>query len=609
MKNGLSSHSKILIIMEIAIVLTLLVVAVILLSIETISPDFIALGLLVVLVSAHILTVEEAFKGFGSEFIVMLAAVFIVGEALQQNGMIDLAAARIGRVQSIPLWALIGFIMICAAGLSAFMNNTTVSAVLLAPIVSMAKRLRVSPSKLLMPMAFAALMGGTCTLIGTSTNIAGNAYLVKQGFPSMTMFELLPLGLPLTLIGILFMAFGHRFIPARAAIAADTGFTERYEMRKYLSRVRVKESSPMVGRSIFDLDLGKIEIRILKILRENRDIFPDSNTTVKANDILVIEVEQADLSQLRQEKGVELASGSVGDADLQGNSVRLVELSIPSSSDLVNQTLVEADFRKKYHIGVLAIHRKDESITEDLAQIKLKAGDVLLGQGRVEDVALLQNSNDLILLQEIADSKPFNMRNGLITLGLFFSAILLGSIEIGGKPILPLGISFLGAALLCIATGCITPENAYGSIDRRLLFLIAGMTAFGIAMSNTGADKFLAKLVVDYLSPFGVTTVLAGFMLLTVILTQPMSNAAAAMVVLPVAMQTAKALSVNERTFAIAVIVSASVSMITPFEPCCIIVCGAGQYKVRDFMKVGGVLTLVFLGVMLVMIPMIWQLK
>ncbi len=424
-------------IMEIALVLTLLVVAVILLSIETISPDFIALGLLVVLVSAHILTMEEAFKGFGSEFIIMLAAVFIVGEALQQNGMIDLAASRIGRVQSIPLWALIGFIMICAAGLSAFMNNTTVSAVLLAPVVSMAKRLRVSPSKLLMPMAFAALMGGTCTLIGTSTNIAGNAYLVKQGFPSMTMFELLPLGLPLTLIGILFMAIFNRWIPARAAIAADTGFTERYEMRKYLSRVRVKESSPMVGRSIFDLDLGKIDIRILKILRENRDIFPDSNSTVKADDILVIEVEQGDLNQLRREKGVELASGAVGDADLQGNAVRLVELSIPSSSDLVHRSLIESEFRKKYHIGVLAIHRQDESITEDLAQTPLKAGDVLLGQGRVEDVALLQNSNDLILLQEIKNEESFNMRNGLITLVLFFSAILLGSVEIGGKPILP----------------------------------------------------------------------------------------------------------------------------------------------------------------------------
>ena len=594
--------------MGIALVLGLLVVAIILLSIETISPDFIALGLLIVLVSTKILTFDEAFKGFGSEFIIMLAAVFIVGEALQQNGMVDLAAKRISRIQNIPTWALIGTIMASAAGLSAFMNNTTVSAVLLAPVVSIAKRVGISPSKLLMPMAFAALMGGTCTLIGTSTNIAGNAYLVKKGFDSMTMFELLPIGLPLTVIGIIVMALGHRLIPARAAIASETGFTERYEIRKYLSRVRVLAQSPLVGQYIFNLNLGQNEMRILKIIRQNRDIFPDANTILQSEDLLVIEGVQEDISALRREQGLELASGTVSDADLQDNSVRLVELLIEPTSALINRTLIEAEFRKKYHITILAIHRKNENITDDIAQTHLHTGDVLLGQGRIEDVALLQNSNDLIVLQEISENKPFNMRKGLITLFLFFSAILLGSLEIGGKPILPLGISFLGAALLSIATGCITPENAYSAIDRRLLILIAGMTAFGIAMSNTGADKFLAQLVVDYLSPFGTLTVLAGFMVLTIILTQPMSNAAAAMVVLPVALETAKALQVNERTFAIAVILSASISMITPFEPCCILVCGAGQYKVKDFMKIGGLMTLVFLVVMLILIPMIWKL-
>lgn len=594
--------------MAIGLVLFLLVVAIVLLSIETISPDFIAFGLLIVLVAAKILTVEEAFKGFGSEFIIMLASVFVVGEALQQNGMVDLAARRIGRIKNFPIWALIGVISVCSAGLSAFMNNTTVAAVLLAPVISIAKRVQVSPSKLLMPMAFGALMGGTCTLIGTSTNIAGNAYLVKKGFESMTMFELLPIGLPLSIIGILAMAFGHRLIPTRAAVATEGGFTERYEIRKYLSRMVVSATSPLVGQKIFDLKLGQHEVRILKIIRQDRDIFPDSNSALLSGDLLVIEGVQEDIKMLHREQGLELASGSVSDADLQNNSVRLVELLIEPTSGLVNKTLIEADFRKKYHITVLAIHRKSENMTDDIATIPLRIGDVLLGQGRIEDVALLQNSNDLIVLQEMSNDKPFDMRKGLITLALFFSAILLGSIEIGGKPILPLGISFLTAALLSILTGCITVENAYSAIDRRLLILIAGMTAFGIAMSNSGADKFLAKLVVDYLSSFGTLSVLAGFMVLTIILTQPMSNAAAAMVVLPIAMETAKALAVNERTFAIAVIVSASVSMITPFEPCCILVCGAGQYKVRDFMKVGGILTLIFLAVMLILIPIIWKL-
>ena len=592
--------------MGIILVLILLVVVVILLSTERISPDFVALGLLVVLVMAKILTVEEAFRGFGSEFIIMLASVFIVGEALQQNGIIDLAVSRLSRVTSIPLWLLTGVVMFFAAGLSAFMNNTTVSAILVAPLMSMARQLKVSPSKLLMPMAFAALMGGTCTLIGTSTNIAGNAYLIKQGYAPMSMFELTPLGVPLSIISILFMMFiGIKFIPNRAPVSDNEGdaeLTSLYNVRKYLSQVKVLKGSSLDGQAIFNLNLKDLDVRILKVIRDGRHLFPDSNTWVKVNDVLVIEVIPEGLTKFLEEYGVEVTGETVNDIDLESGSMRLVELVVPASSDLLRQTLIESDFRKKYHVSILAIHRKDENLTKELGHTELRTGDVLLGQGRVEEVAFLRTSKDVLLINEIENSKVFNKRKGLTALVLFASAIVLGSLEV-----LPMGISFLMAALLSIATGCITTENAYGSLDRRLLILIAGMTAFGIAMTKTGTDKYLAEIVVHYLSPYGVMTVLAGFMALTILLTQPMSNAAAALVVLPIAMQTAITMGVNPRTFAIAVIVSASVSMITPFEPCCILVYGAGQYKFKDFFKVGGILTLLWLVMMLILIPILWK--
>ena len=592
--------------MGIILVLILLVVVVILLSTERISPDFVALGLLVVLVMAKILTVEEAFRGFGSEFIIMLASVFIVGEALQQNGIIDLAVSRLSRVTSIPLWLLTGVVMFFAAGLSAFMNNTTVSAILVAPLMSMARQLKVSPSKLLMPMAFAALMGGTCTLIGTSTNIAGNAYLIKQGYAPMSMFELTPLGVPLSIISILFMMFiGIKFIPNRAPVSDNEGdaeLTSLYNVRKYLSQVKVLKGSSLDGQAIFNLNLKDLDVRILKVIRDGRHLFPDSNTWVKVDDVLVIEVIPEGLTKFLEEYGVEVTGETVNDIDLESGSMRLVELVVPASSDLLRQTLIESDFRKKYHVSILAIHRKDENLTKELGHTELRTGDVLLGQGRVEEVAFLRTSKDVLLINEIENSKVFNKRKGLTALVLFASAIVLGSLEV-----LPMGISFLMAALLSIATGCITTENAYGSLDRRLLILIAGMTAFGIAMTKTGTDKYLAEIVVHYLSPYGVMTVLAGFMALTILLTQPMSNAAAALVVLPIAMQTAITMGVNPRTFAIAVIVSASVSMITPFEPCCILVYGAGQYKVKDFFKVGGILTILWLVMMLILIPILWK--
>ena len=592
--------------MGIILVLILLVVVVILLSTERISPDFVALGLLVVLVMAKILTVEEAFRGFRSEFIIMLASVFIVGEALQQNGIIDLAVSRLSRVTSIPLWLLTGVVMFFAAGLSAFMNNTTVSAILVAPLMSMARQLKVSPSKLLMPMAFAALMGGTCTLIGTSTNIAGNAYLIKQGYAPMSMFELTPLGVPLSIISILFMMFiGIKFIPNRAPVSDNEGdaeLTSLYNVRKYLSQVKVLKGSSLDGQAIFNLNLKDLDVRILKVIRDGRHLFPDSNTWVKVDDVLVIEVIPEGLTKFLEEYGVEVTGETVNDIDLESGSMRLVELVVPASSDLLRQTLIESDFRKKYHVSILAIHRKDENLTKELGHTELRTGDVLLGQGRVEEVAFLRTSKDVLLINEIENSKVFNKRKGLTALVLFASAIVLGSLEV-----LPMGISFLMAALLSIATGCITTENAYGSLDRRLLILIAGMTAFGIAMTKTGTDKYLAEIVVHYLSPYGVMTVLAGFMALTILLTQPMSNAAAALVVLPIAMQTAITMGVNPRTFAIAVIVSASVSMITPFEPCCILVYGAGQYKFKDFFKVGGILTLLWLVMMLILIPILWK--
>lgn len=317
---------------------------------------------------------------------------------------------------------------------------------------------------------------------------------------------------------------------------------------------------------------------------------------------MVIEVIPEGLTKFLEEYGVEVTGETVNDIDLESGSMRLVELVVPASSDLLRQTLIESDFRKKYHVSILAIHRKDENLTKELGHTELRTGDVLLGQGRVEEVAFLRTSKDVLLINEIENSKVFNKRKGLTALVLFASAIVLGSLEV-----LPMGISFLMAALLSIATGCITTENAYGSLDRRLLILIAGMTAFGIAMTKTGTDKYLAEIVVHYLSPYGVMTVLAGFMALTILLTQPMSNAAAALVVLPIAMQTAITMGVNPRTFAIAVIVSASVSMITPFEPCCILVYGAGQYKFKDFFKVGGILTLLWLVMMLILIPILWK--
>ncbi|MBK8474616.1 MAG: anion permease [Sphingobacteriales bacterium] len=392
---------------------------------------------------------------------------------------------------------------------------------------------------------------------------------------------------------------GKRWLPGHI----DETFTDKYEMRNYLSEIIVLPNSRLAGRSLYNLDLGEVNVRILKIIRNKQDIFPDTNTLIEVNDLLLVEGTRDDLMKMHGTTGIDILGEIIQDQDLQGSNVKLVEILVTPHAELINNTLKNTDFRKKHHLSVLAIHRKNYNFTEKIAHETIKLGDVLLVQGRQDDIDLLQRSTDMVVINELNYAPPLDLRKGFLSLGLFGAAIILGSLEI-----VSMSLAFLVAATLVMLFRCLDTEAAYNSIDWRLLILIGSMTAFGTAMKKTGADVFLAQQVVTYLEPLGVYAILGGFMVLTVLLTQPMSNAAAAMVVLPVALSTAAALGVNERTFAIAVISSASVSMVTPFEPCCILVFSAGGYSIRDFMKIGGLLTFLLLGIMLWLIPLIWGL-
>ncbi|OWY25298.1 potassium transporter TrkA [Sphingobacteriales bacterium UPWRP_1] len=582
--------------MEIAIVLSLLVLAVVMFSLEKISPDIVTLMLLITLIISGILTPKEAFEGFSNDFIIMLASIFIISASLQNNGVMDWMSSRLNSINKISETGIMLLIMTMSGAISAFMNNTTVSAMLIPTVISIARRIQVSPSRLLMPMAFATLFGGTCTLIGTSTNVAGSAYMSKMGLQPIGMFELLPLGLTIWGAGsVAMLLLGRRFLPD----TRNGSVTERYNIRQYLSEIIVLPGSKLLGKPVFNLDLG--DIKVLKLLRNKETIFPDGQTRTQPGDMLLVEGDREELIQMRKNKGIEIRGSAISDTDLESDDVKLAELLVMAHSELVNSTLKEVDFRRKYHLSVLAIHRKNYNFNEKIGHVQIKTGDVLLVQGKKDDIAMVRKNSDLMVINELEDAKTANLNKGAFTVLLFAVAIILGSFNL-----LPLSVAFLAAAVLVVLTRAIDLEGAYSSIDWRLLVLIGGMTAFGTAMDKTGADVFLAQQVIKYMEPFGVYCILAGFMALTVLLTQPMSNAAAAMVVLPMAIQTASTLGVNERTFAIAVIVSASISMITPFEPACILIYGPGQYRIRDFLRVGGILTIISLLLMLYFIPILW---
>lgn len=325
---------------------------------------------------------------------------------------------------------------------------------------------------------------------------------------------------------------------------------------------------------------------------------------IEENDTLLVEGRVENLMKVKAIEGIEIkAEATLGDLDLQSSNFRIAEVLLTPQSELIGRTLREANFRRHYGLTALAIYRHGQSLREQVGETQLRVGDLLLVQGPDDRVEALRGHPGLTILDEVAQPL-YHPRKGLLTVGLFFLAVI-----VGGIGWLPLSISFLSAAVLTILFRCINVEKAYEFIDWRLLILIGGMTAFGTAMDNTGAAHYLADLIVRWFEPMGLIAILSGFFVLTIILTQPMSNAAAALVVLPVAITTAQKLGASERTFAIAIMLAASVSFITPFEPSCILVYGPGKYRFADFVKVGVGLTAVLAITVLLLLPVFWPLR
>jgi di/tricarboxylate transporter len=553
------------------------------------------------LVLFQILPPDEAFAGFSSDIIIVLASIFVISGALQRSGFIDAIGQRLFRFSGQNPNRFLFVMMSVVGGFSAFTNNTTVTALFLSPVLGIAKKLKVSPSKLLIPLAYASILGGSCTLIGTSTNIAVSGYIKNIGLEPIGLFEITGIGLIILGVGIAFMmTIGKRLLPDYP----DESLTKDYNIRAYLSEIIVTEGSGLIGQKVFESDLAKLEFQIIGMIRGEKHFVPQRDTVIRAQDILLVEGKIEELMKVKNTAGIEIRPElKLDDPALQTDDIKIAEVLINPRSELIGRSLKEISFRQRFGLTVLALYRHGRPRLEKLGNIRLRLGDLLLVQGATETIDFLRRNPSFSILEEVKHT-PYQKRKGLLV-ALFFGAAML----IGGLGWLPLSISFLGAAVLTLMFGCIRVEEAYEFIDWRLLILIGGMTAFGVAMERTGTAEFLAKWIVYFLEPLGAKGIMAGFFVLTIALTQPMSNAAAALVVLPVALNSAEALGVNQRTFAIAIMLAASVSFITPLEPSCILVYGPGKYRFVDFVKTGIWLTLILIVVVFFAIPAFWPLE
>lgn len=573
-------------------------VVLVLLSSGRYPADLITLGMLVFLIVSGLLTPAEAFSGFSNDYIWMLASLFVLSGALQRTGVMDLLTAQLLKQARARVGRLTLLIMSTVGFTSAFMNNTTVTAIYLSPVLAVARRMRISASKLLMPVAYASILGGTCTLIGTSTNVAVSGYLVRNGYPGIGMFEMLPVGAALFLVGMLYMVLiGKRLLPDHP----QESYAEEFGLREYVSEIVVSPGSPLIGQQVFRSGLVAKGFTVLSIIRGKERFLPDENSRLLEGDVLLAEGNVNNLMDVKNTVGIEIRADAFTDKDLQGNHVRLAEVLVTPQSDFVNSTLQEARFRHEYGLVVIAIKRRSQPILEKIGKTPLRVGDTLLVQGTQDRIAYFRRTRDLQVLE---DFKPilFRKKKGNLSILFFLGAILLSLFGI-----LPVSVSFLSAALGVLLIRAITIEKAYESIDFRLLILIAGMSALGTAMTKSGAAAWISGALIEHVSPYGLQAVMAGLIVLTVFLTQPLSNAAAAMVVLPLALDAAAKLGVDPRPFVVAVMLSASVSLVTPFEPSCILVYTPGRYRFSDFFRTGFLLTALLMVVLVLMIPLFWK--
>ena len=590
----------------ILITILLLLLALVLFGSEKLPVDVVGILLVIGLVMSRVLTIEEGVAGFGNDIIITIAGLFILVGGLIKTGIVDLIGRRLYRIAGDNEFILTALIMLAAALAASVLKNTTTTAMFLPIVIGLADKAKIPPSKLLMPMAFGAILGGSCTLIGTSTNLAVSGVIKRYGMQPFSMFELAPVGIITALAGILYMLFiGRKLIPA---YGADESLTEQYQIREYISELLVLPDSNLVGKTLEEANLNlELDLTVVGIIRDEINVAPTAKERIRSRDLLIVEGTLTDILRVKEEVGLEIKPEFLlSDDILEGGETELFELLVMRRSRLVGRTLKSLGFRQRYDLTVIAVNRHGERFFKKLSDVILRFGDVLLVQGNRKRIESMVADDEITLLGGVsAGTFRIEKRNWAIAAFVLFLALSLSKLITGFD--IPLAVCVLAGVLLLLATRTILYSEVYTLINFPLLVLIACMISFGTAMEKTGADVYLAAFIKDHFAQYGATAVLAGFFLLTVFLTQPMSNQAAALVVVPVAIQTATLLGLNPRTFAVAVTFAASFSFITPLEPACVLIYTPGKYRFIDFVKVGTILTIIVFIVSIILVPMFWK--
>jgi len=598
---------------DLIITLSVLAVAIVALLTERLSADLVALLAVLALGVTGVLTPEETFSGFSRSAVITILAIFILAEGLTRAGVADRVGALITRLAGHSERRLILVVMLAGGTLSLVMNNIASAAVLLPAVTAAGRRARVSPARLLMPLAFSTLLGGMATLL-TTANIVSSSLLQDRGLEGFGLLDFAPVGLPLVAGGVLYVAFlGRRWLPTHApqehlGVSRSGDLVEIYHLGKRLFRARVPAGSYLVGRPLSESTLREIyQISLVAVERNGKVIqSPPPTMELRQEDILHFQGDVQDFRRRDVEPYLEiLPERTWHERDLESGETVVVEAILAPRSSLVGRTLHDARFRRRYGMTVLGIWRGDQPLLADLRDERLAFGDALLLQGPRDRLELLREEPDLIVLPREEDLEP--RRPGKHWQAV---AVLVASLVVAIATPLPIGEVMLSGALAMVLLGLLSMEEAYRAIEWRTVFLVAGMLPLGIAMQQSGTAEYLAGAAMRTLGGGGPWTVIAGLYVVTAAATMVIPTAALVVLMAPIVISACTDLGIAPQTAMMAVAMAASASFTSPIShPANILIMGPGGYRFSDYIKLGGPLTLIVFVAVMILLPVFWPLQ
>jgi di/tricarboxylate transporter len=615
------------------IALLILVAAVFLFVTEWIRVDVVALGVMLALMLTGLLTPDEAISGFSNSAVITIAALFIVGGAVFQTGLASAVGERILTIAGKNPAQLTVVIMGAVALMSCFMSSTGTVALLLPAITSLAATSKISASKLLIPLAFGSLVGGSATLIGTPPNLIVSELLSENNLAPFRFFDFTPMGIALFITGVTYMLFvGRRLLPDNRPkqevqrVETPEELVKIYRLPDNIFKLRVRRNSSLVGSTIVDSQLGeRFLLTILEIQRPSEpknvarlgerrlvlqtdgreSIAPTPDTELHAGDILVVQGNTSDVGHASASLNLGVQPVEAEDEySIISEEVGIAEVLLPPRSALIGKTLVDSRFGSNYRLTVLNIRRPNVDRGLDIKQTRLQFGDTLLVQGSWQNILdLRKQGRDFIVMghPETMLGAPARSKAPLALL------ILASMLLIMITNWLPITTTSMLAAVLMILTGCLTIDDAYDSINWRSIVLIAGMLPMSIALEKVGLVNLAAQWLTESIGAFGPLALLGGVFLLTSVFTQLLSNTATTVLVAPIALASAVQLQVNPHALLMGVAIAASMAFATPVaSPVNTLVMGAGNYRFSDYLKVGTPLLVLTLILSLILLPLLF---